>query len=73
MMIQLQKYNIQLVCKPGREMYRVDILSRAYLEIRETETVSEEIEAINMRGLFLNIQLQCGRKVFFGSYLVAML
>jgi hypothetical protein len=48
MMIQLQKYNIQLVCKPGREMYRVDILSRAYLEIRETETVSEEIEAINM-------------------------
>ena len=27
MMIQLQKYNIQLVCKPGREIYRVDILS----------------------------------------------
>jgi hypothetical protein len=48
MMLQLQKYNIQLVCKPGREMYRVDILSRAYVEIRETETVSEEIEAINM-------------------------
>jgi hypothetical protein len=48
MMLQLQKYNIQLVCKSGREMYRVDILSRAYVEIRDNETVSEEIEAINM-------------------------
>lgn len=42
------KYNIQLVYKPGREMYLVDSLSRAYVEDRETETISEEIEVINM-------------------------
>lgn len=29
-------------------MYLVDSLSRAYVEDRETETISEEIEAINM-------------------------
>jgi len=47
-MLQLQKYNIQLVFKPGREMYLADTLSRAYVEVGETETISEEIEAINM-------------------------
>jgi hypothetical protein len=29
-------------------MYYADTLSRAYVEDRETETVSEEIQAINM-------------------------
>lgn len=48
MMLQLQKYNIQLVYKPGKEMYLADTLSRAYIEDKQTEPESEEIEAINM-------------------------
>ncbi|VDI51087.1 Hypothetical predicted protein [Mytilus galloprovincialis] len=48
MMLQLQKYNIQLVYKPGKEMYLADTLSRAYLKDTHTESESEEIEAINM-------------------------
>ena len=48
MMLQLQKYNIQLVNQPGKEMYLADTLSRAYIEDKETRSESEEIEAINM-------------------------
>ncbi|CAG2226647.1 unnamed protein product [Mytilus edulis] len=48
MMLQLQKYNIELVYKPGKEMYLADTLSRAYLKDTHTESESEEIEAINM-------------------------
>jgi hypothetical protein len=32
MMLQLEKYNIQLVCKHGREMYLMDTLSINYTE-----------------------------------------
>ena len=48
-MLQLQKYNIELVYKPGKEMYLADTLSRAFLkDTHTTDSESKEIEAINM-------------------------
>lgn len=55
MLLRLQKYDISIVCKKGKEMYLADTLSRAYLpEIPEHEDdieilmFREEVEAIDM-------------------------
>ncbi|CAC5412463.1 unnamed protein product [Mytilus coruscus] len=49
MLLRLQKYDIILQYRPGKEMYLADTLSRAYLkETSDTSITTDEIESINM-------------------------
>ncbi|CAC5402113.1 unnamed protein product [Mytilus coruscus] len=49
MLLRLQKYEIILQYRPGKEMYLADTLSRAYLkETSDTSITTDEIESINM-------------------------
>ncbi|CAC5394823.1 unnamed protein product [Mytilus coruscus] len=49
MPLRLQKYDIIMQYRPGKEMYLADTLSRAYLkETSDTSITTDEIESINM-------------------------
>ncbi|VDI08221.1 Hypothetical predicted protein [Mytilus galloprovincialis] len=49
MLLRLQKYDIILQYRPGKEMYLADTLSKAYLkETSATSSTADEIESINM-------------------------
>ncbi|XP_063446850.1 uncharacterized protein K02A2.6-like [Mytilus trossulus] len=49
MLLRLQKYDIILQYRPGKEMYLADTLSRAYLkETSDSSNTTDEIESINM-------------------------
>ncbi|CAC5410926.1 unnamed protein product [Mytilus coruscus] len=49
MLLRLQKYDIILQYRPGKEMYLADTLSRAYLkETSDTSITTDEIESINL-------------------------
>ena len=47
MLLRLQKYDIQLQYRPGKEMYLADTLSRAYLPLDKQEVDTTEFESIN--------------------------
>ncbi|KAK7106746.1 hypothetical protein V1264_017967 [Littorina saxatilis] len=50
-MLQLQKYDLKVKYKPGKEMYVADTLSRSYLpETKEQLIPEKEINAINPRS-----------------------
>jgi hypothetical protein len=42
LLLQLQRYNFELVYKPGKELFIADTLSRAYLPNKETEEEDDE-------------------------------
>jgi hypothetical protein len=42
--MKLQRYDIQLVYKPGKEMYVADALSRAYLKHSDDNWFAEDFE-----------------------------
>jgi transposase len=50
-MLQLQKYDLKVTYKPGKEMYVADTLSRSYLKETKEKLIPEtEINAINPRS-----------------------
>ena len=50
-LLQLQKYDLQMTCKPGKYLYVADTLSRPYLQETKEQLVSEtEINAINPKS-----------------------
>ena len=49
MMLSLQRYNITIVYKRGKELYLADTLSRAYTKCDEqSESMEEEFEVLEM-------------------------
>lgn len=44
MLLQLQRYSLQVEYKPGKEMYLPDTLSRAYLNEEKEDLLDEELE-----------------------------
>ena len=47
MLLQLQKYNLKLVYKPGKELFKADTLSRAFLSSDTTqEKMKSEVLAV---------------------------
>ena len=63
MMLRLQRYNLEVVYKPGKQMFVADHLSRAFLkdtgpEDEEFQVFALELEAMN---LFDTIEISCER------------
>jgi hypothetical protein len=44
MLLQLQRYSMEVIYKPGKEMYLPDTLSRAYLNEEKEDLLDEELE-----------------------------
>ncbi|KAA0714109.1 Retrovirus-related Pol polyprotein from transposon opus [Triplophysa tibetana] len=44
MLLRLQRYNLKVMYKPGKEMHIADALSRAYLEEHNEDLLEEELE-----------------------------
>lgn len=53
MLLKLQRFDIEIIYKPGPEMYMADALSRAYLPTTEKDRsfTEKEVEHVNMIGL----------------------
>lgn len=45
MLLQIQKYDIQLIYKPGKQLIIADALSRAYIKEQTSENFDNEIQA----------------------------
>lgn len=48
LLLRLSHYDVDIVYKPGREMYLADTLSRAYLQTSDRSKIETETECINM-------------------------
>lgn len=48
LLLRMQQYNVEILYKPGREMYLADTLSRAYLPNSEQSPTEKEVESIHM-------------------------
>ena len=59
MLLQLQRYNIKLMYKAGKELYIADTLSRAYLPGHDEEVDEEEFEVLE----YMNISSERAEQV----------
>ena len=48
LLLRLQRYDVDIRYKPGREMYLADTLSRAYLKTSNRSAIEEEVESVHM-------------------------
>ena len=44
MLLRLQRYDLNVVYKPGSELYVADALNRAYIDISSDDQLEEELE-----------------------------
>lgn len=44
MLLRLQKYNVSVTYKPGKELHTADALSRAYLHEHKKDLLEEELQ-----------------------------
>ena len=57
MLLQLQRYSVEVIYKPGKEMYLPDTLSQAYLNEEKEDLLDEELE-VNLLDLDLPVSLE---------------
>lgn len=55
-MLRLQKYQVEIVRNPGKEMHIADALSRAYLPLTGKGTLEDEIE-LHVRMVLTNLPI----------------
>ncbi|KAJ8020550.1 hypothetical protein HOLleu_40168 [Holothuria leucospilota] len=60
LMRRLQKYQVEIVYKPGKEMHIADALSRTYLPVSGKGTLEDEIE-LHVHMLLSNLPISVSK------------
>ena len=55
MLLKLQKYNLKVVYKKGKEMYIADALSRAYLSDTSTEEETFDFQVMSLESTAVSL------------------
>ena len=73
MLLKLQRYNINLVCKQGKELYIADTLSRAYQQVDESDYNEYDVMDIEVLSKTRLDELKTETKKVYTSNVLATL